>query len=210
MRKIDVGYAVVYVDDEHSLDRMLLKEKGDGPLEEVVKEVLGQFYNDHDIITDFYKTEGSIQWNYYLLYTLSSDNMKYERYISQDDLYARKLYCDTNSRSFDAVIEQRFPPYVKDDRGVIVCYFNSHSESLDHYINNKFYDAEVHQSYLRVYNEMDTLTEIDMWRAHFINNELLHTNMVFYTHIKQEFGWLKKKFGFLGDNLEIIDLSLGK
>lgn len=215
MKKVDVGYAVIYVDDQNELSKGLSSYFNADRLsiDEVIDEVLEDIFEKNDIITDYYKTPGSIQWNYYFLYSLPEELKKYSSYIDDNDKYARKIQIDMDE--VKEFVEENFPIYKKDDRKVKL-YINSKHISWDNFVK-KYYKNDskhiINSSYLREFNEMNTLEAMDQLRSEFIFNGLISTipkNIVYFTHIKQDAGWFQKKFSFLGDNFEIIDLSLKK
>ena len=182
MRKIDKGYAVIYIDDESSM----LEER---------KEI--DNFTSSDMVAEYYTVPGAIQWNYYLIIPKNDLTDEKIKEIELNDVYTRKYVIDKDK--IDDFIEETFPDVIDINKNkIFLSTANSWEEAKDKLVNEDLsYRANVYGSLHRDYNSMDTLKMLDNIRSELIKNK---HDIYFYTHIENEISWVGKKFKFFGDS----------
>jgi len=180
MKRIDRKYAIIYVDD--------------------TGETLNtdDFVTD-DMISDYYKDSGFLQWNYYVI--IPEDlvpNDEIIKLIENNDKYARKIIVKRDKiKSF---LERAFPK-LRQSMGEIGLVegenWGEARDNCDLYLEDHPKAFPV-PSFSRNYSDFGTLTKLDNLRAKIIKKP--DSNYVFYTHIKHEMSLAKKKFKLLTTN----------
>ena len=184
MRKIDKGYAVIYIDDENLLSN-------------------SEDYVNDEIISAYYDTPGSLQWNYYIIIPKVIKDLSAEQIkdIESNDKYARKYIIDNDK--IDEFLNERFPSFNMEDCTFTLVTGESYIEArvkLDK-INIEGPNNSICSSLHRQYNSMDTLEKMDIIRAEMI---ITRRYTYYYTHMEREISWIRKKFDFLGENFKTI------
>ncbi|RPI85141.1 MAG: hypothetical protein EHM34_02350, partial [Nitrosopumilales archaeon] len=177
MERIDRKYAIIYVD---RTGETLTKPD----------------YVTEDIVSDYYSSNnaGFLQWNFYLIIAKNVVNPDDIKIIENNDLYCRKyVIADNKIKSF---IDEWFP-IMQDERGSITLVKgDSHVEAEDlawrTFYKTKSNSNYPYMSWYRDYNLMYSLTKMDKLRATLINNPDI--NVVFGTHISNEYSLAEKKF----------------
>lgn len=177
MRKIDKGYAIIYIDDEGESLKHDDFEFGE----------LGNVY---------YKTPGNIQWNYYLIvpneYFTTSEQL--DDFL-ENDKYTRKYVM--RREEINSFIEEMFPD-LKEEHGVIELVkgknrsdslYKAIQKRLELELGNKYISIS---SFMRDDSAMETLTNMDKLRAKLIKEP--ESKYIFYTHISNEMNLAEKKF----------------
>ena len=203
MRKIDRGYAVIYVDDDNELISLDPNK--------------GHDYTTNDIQNAYYKIPGAIQWNYYTIIPKDDSNShilteEKIKEIEKNECYSRKYVIDRYE--IDKFIKEYFPENLNIDSKVILVtgdsYINSRCK-LSKSVKHSY--CEFVSSFNRDYNSLTTLRMMDELRARLLTNTWQYDEKIdktlivyFYTHIEDEINLFQKKFEFLGDNF-IYDMK---
>lgn len=208
MERIDREYAIIYVD-----------KTGESLVNNDSKH---DEYSTNEIISDYYKQSGFLQWNFYLIIAREAitvyENEKIDdkiKSIESNEFYCRKYVIE--SEKINDFIAKNFPVLQK-EHGVIILikgdsYQNAKNLGYKEYIKpeNKL-NAKVINSWYRNYNSMYALTEMDKLRAELINKH--DKRIIFVTHNSHEFSLAEKKFKLFkafieyedkGDNYEPIE-----
>lgn len=176
MRKIDKGYAIIYIDDE---GESLKHEDRD--------------YEFGELGNEYYKTPGDIQWNYYLIvptkYFTTPEQL--DDFL-ENDKYTRKYAI--KEEEIDSFILGLFPD-LHDKHGKIELikgddWRDARDKAQKFCKENPEYISI--PSYYREHNMMFSLSEMDGLRAELIYNS--NKRYVFYTHITNEIHIAEKKF----------------
>ncbi len=194
MERIDKNYAIIYIDWEGAtltIDTDLNEKKS------------RRDFDTPELINDYYNSSASLQWNFYLIIPQEVVEVTKDisvKDIENNEIYTRKFVLP--KEEIYAFIESRFPD-VRPTMGKITllkgtnyknCFSLVQHEQLKNKKNNEL-RADVIGSWYRDESLMLSLTKMDKLRARLILNPAL--NVIFYTHIDNEFNLAKKKFNYL-------------
>jgi hypothetical protein len=198
MEIITKPYAVIYVDKEG----------------ECLKE---QDYSPFSLIGSYYKNSGFLQWNYYLIISKKivekSENVKLFnggvdeliKHIENNDKYTRKFVINEND--IQSFINSLFPDfkYGENCKGKMYLIKGYNWKDAVINANDKKQTLKSHGiiamsigSKYRDISLMETLTEMDKLRALLIKNPEM--DVIYYTHIDEEYYLAKKKFKLFIDD----------
>ena len=182
MERLQRKYAIIYIDREgETLKKDEDKVKSD--------------FTTEDMVSDYYTQSGFLQWNFYLILPESLVSKKQKKEIESNDSYTRKYVIpDTALESF---VEDHFPilkgkvrkqvKLVKGDS-----YVDAITKALNVQRKNGVELVELHEGCHRDYSLDFSLKNMDALRARLIFNPELQ--IIFYTHISNEFSLAEKKF----------------
>lgn len=176
MRRIDVGYAIIYIDDD-----------GD-----TLKEDDTYCFCTTNMLDDYYGAEGHLQWNFYLIIPadLIDDINKIEE-IENNDKYFRKYVVNRNM--IDEYVAKNYPPMKEQMGKFMLIEGNSWIDATSKLLLLPPEKGMVKiASKYRDQNMMDTLFYLDELRTILINDP--DKIIVYYTHITNEISIAKKKF----------------
>lgn len=182
MRRIDVGYAIIYIDDD-----------GD-----TLKEDIDDF-TTNDMVSDYYNNNGYLQWNYYLIIPsdLVTDNEKVKE-IESNDKYTRKYIINRNV--IDEYVTKYFPK-LGETKGKFILLKGKDWRDANNLVNQEPLKVGMLKlgSWYRDHSMMDTLEYMDELRASLVKDP--SRTIVFYTHISNESSIAEKKFKlFIADS----------
>lgn len=180
MERIEREYAIIYIDrNGETLNISDSLYKGD--------------YVTAEMVSDYYKRLGFLQWNFYLIIPKELIKQEEIKTIEDNDIYTRKYVIESDK--IEQFINDRFP-ILNEERGTIKLikadsWKDAGLLAEEEKKKGKNY-VDLIQSFYRDENLMYSLTEMDKLRAGLIKNPKL--NIVFYTHISDEFFIAENKF----------------
>jgi hypothetical protein len=190
MRKIDKGYAIIYIDDEgESLKHDDFEFGGLG------NDYYNLPYRNPELEESF------LQWNCYLIvptkYFTTPEQL--DEFLDNDK-YTRKHAI--KEEEIDLFIEKMFPD-LQEEHGVIELVKGiNRSDSVYQAIRKHDelgIEYKLIDSYYRNDSMMDTLYKMDKLRAKLVLEP--ESKFIFYTHITNEMNLAEKKFKlFINDN----------
>lgn len=187
MERIDKKYAIVYVD--RTGESLADPQPGDG-------------YTTKEIIDDFWKNSGFLQWNMYLIIAEENVEAGQKGEIEDNDLYVRKLVVP--DKNIDAVIENLFPEMEGTMGKIILVKGKTRHDARTRAFNILLKMNEAGDNSFNAtsgwYHDIDLMTSIsniDKMRAKLIKEK---ENVIFYTHLSDEFNIAEKKFKLFTDD----------
>lgn len=202
MKKIDKGYAIIYIDDENEFHN-ILKYSNINSLKEDIES-----YFDTVLSSDFYSSpQNYLQWNFYVM--VSSDGLSDEaiKIVRENDKYARIVFMNLSHYcTIENQIAGEFPDYNPSKIKQVNLVVRDSKYEANRFVfsemNKSTEVGYIRDSFLLDYNEMTTIQMLDEDRILL----LLGTckTYTYYTHISWEASIFKKKFGFLGDKLKLF------
>ena len=195
MEKIIREYATIYIDRNNEFVDFFEKEKRNEELEDSeIKSIIVEFVEEL-LLNEYYNTPNcdSILCNFYILIAKNDTMNKTIIDILQNDgMYARKfVMCKEDINDF---VNDVFPEYTKTESTFTLLTGKHKYEAIEKSQNEEYDNSNIVESYNYIYNEMDTLSNLDELRSEFIKG---CGDVVYYTHLETEISFVKKKFDFL-------------
>lgn len=183
MRKIDKGYAIIYIDDEGES----LKHDSDN----YVNEQIGDEY--YQLPFDKNTEECILQWNCYLIvptkYFTTPEQL--DKFL-ENEKYTRKYAI--KEEEINSFIKEMFPD-LQEEHGIIeLVKGKNRSDSVYQAIqkHRELPNYELISSFMRDDSSMETLTKMDKLRSKLIKEP--KSKFIFYTHMRKEYHLALKKF----------------
>ena len=174
MKRIERKYAIIYVDLTG-------------------KTLESDDYFTKEMISDYYKNPGFLQWNFYLIIARESvkdiDDIKI---IEDNDTYARKYVVEKDK--IDDFIDFNFPKIQSNYGNIKLILADTFEKAVKNaftFLANNPNVASI-PSYNRDVNFNHSLKKMDNLRRLLIKNP--NMKVIFYTHIDNEYSLAKKKF----------------
>lgn len=162
MEIIERGYAIIYVD-----------RKGESLNEDD--------YTTKDMITDYYKNSGFLQWNFYLIVAEEAVEDQKTK-IEQNETYTRKYVMPESE--IDSFVASMFPLMNIENGSISLIKGSSWNEAIS-LAMSKIGSGKIYPSWYRDLSMMDSIKHMDELRARLISDPT--HKAVFCTHISNEF-----------------------
>ena len=172
MEKITRDYAIIYID----YDGETLNDKN---------------YVTKEMESDYYRTPGFLQWNYYLIVPNDLVDEKTIKIIEDDNRYTRKYVIERSK--IGEFIDDRFPVMGKDVGSIKLVKGETAIDAQKKAAKITTLRDFVIGSWYRDESLMTSLENMDMLRANLIK-EPIQRSFIFYTHLNREYNIAEKKF----------------
>lgn len=184
MELIKRDYAIIFIDREGET------------LQEVEPGKPYTDFNTEFIVGEYYKQEVFLQWNCYLI--VSEEEVEKSRFstkeIEDNEKYTRKFVI--KNTEIDKFIESLFPESKSQDAMGKITLIKGNTWIDTRFLTDQFLEKNPSYtrspSWYRNDSLMNTLTNMDRLRADLIRNP--DKEIVFYTHLSNEFVLAEKKF----------------
>lgn len=173
MIKIERSYAIIYID--YNGESLTVDD-----------------FTTYNLTNDYYNNGGFLQWNFYLIIPEELIGNVSKKEIEINEKYTRKFIIKLNE--IDKFIEDRFPitnvnmgkiTLIKGDNWEDAC------KKADELEENGNFTLCLPSAYRNV-SLTDAITGMDILRSFLINNPKM--NVLFYTHLSNEYFLATKKF----------------
>lgn len=174
MERIKRSYAIIYI------DRLGISLNEDS------------YTIQEEIRNDYYKNPGFLQWNYYLIIGSSKISKDKKFIIENNEFYTKKYVIHPDK--IDKFISDNFPIFDEKKHGKVrVIIGDSWKDAKKEAKKEQEKENGILiPSFFRNESSLKSLTEMDKIRINLIKNQ--EYNVIFYTHLTDEYFLASKKF----------------